>query len=507
MIEIKSNDFLFSEVRTIEAPIAFVELFAANPKNLSKWLVGIKNGKNKFEDIKVKNLMTSSLNVSLDQEGLLLDVVVGKDEHKLLIKKPSMEKGLTFILSDNINFELEGKFLLRDVGEEKTALRVDTRLLKSKHKFHPITSFEIKHFFKKSLENFVKACEKSYATIEKADKDLEAQILYFYQENIKDLQTIIEPLKNDLGEETYEDVQKKLKNLGYSNSQKLQEILNGLFSLIPKEEITIINTKIMETLKNDISILKSLPKDHSTLLSEVNTASKLGLNNIDYIISNILKYLDSNKVVKLQEMLTDLLQKNATEIEGILDEIKNKIPDADLKNLELSIIALLKKDLTGSKTIMDKIVTGNPNFSAQEEKFISNLNNLISKYEADVNTRKDQYYTSLIAASETTLNKFVEELSQISSKVTYESLENTKNNISEITEKTYNTLDNFLDQTTPESLAENQGEFNKKIDDILDRYSKAIKIIDPQLDDQKIQEVKDKISKTVKEKYSSFAKK
>ena len=63
MKNIKTNNQpLIVEDKIINVPPIFAEIFALNPKNLKKWLVGAKNSNKSYEDLKVKDILNTKVN-------------------------------------------------------------------------------------------------------------------------------------------------------------------------------------------------------------------------------------------------------------------------------------------------------------------------------------------------------------------------------------------------------------------------------------------------------------
>ena len=63
MADSKSNKSLVVEERVLNVPVAFVELFAINPLNIKKWLVGLKNSKKSIDDMKIKDILGNKVDV------------------------------------------------------------------------------------------------------------------------------------------------------------------------------------------------------------------------------------------------------------------------------------------------------------------------------------------------------------------------------------------------------------------------------------------------------------
>lgn len=506
MKNIKTNNQpLIVEDKIINVPPIFAEIFALNPKNLKKWLVGAKNSNKSYEDLKVKDILNTKVNAFSNDEAFLLDVTFGNKTHKLYLKKPQKNKGLDFILTEGDKFKIETTLHLTAINDDKCNIHLETTLLESKHSFHPIISFELKYFFKKSLANFVEECEKSYSTFESKEKTVEAEVLNFYQNNVNAFDSLIEPLKNDLGEESYLDIQKKLKTLGMDTSDSINKIFINLVNVIPLEDLSLINNQVIQFIKEHIFVLKGITKkNNAENLKDINTITKLQLDNIKFIVPQILKDINSNKIVEIESQLNSLLENIVKEIEGILEEIKNKIPPQHFKDFEIGFINILKNDLDSTQSLFNKIVSGNAKFTETETKILNGLKESINKVEATVNSRDNQAYISVLSMIEKSLEQLEQDMKTISSNITAEKIESTKALIESTTDSSYKSLTNFLSNMTPENLADNKEVVNQKIEDILDRYTKAIKIISPSIPDEKLSNMREKIKATLTKEYESF---
>lgn len=505
MIKVKFDKPLLIEERTLDIPLSFVEVFALNPANLKKWVVGLKNSKNKFDELKVKDILNTKVNTSIEDNTFLLDVTFGKDTHKLLLKKPTQNTGLDFILTEDDKFKIETNIILTPLGDSQTKIHLETKLLEAKHAFHPITSFEIKYFFRKSLSNFIDECEKNYRTLEAEDKTLETTLFSYYQENLKQARNLIEPLKNDLGPEEYERLQQKLKTLISDSSSQLGQLFASLLTVIPSADIDLINGKILQFIKDHIFILKGITNvSHSEALMNINEVTKLQLENINFLVPKLLKDVDSNKIEEIQMSLTQFLSTTIKDINDIIEEIRSKVPPQHLKNLELGFVNILKTDLDSSKTLLEKFTPNDNSLTEKEKQILSNLKTMVEKYETLINKRDSQAYIATLNMSEASLNKFMESLKAISSNLTAEKIESTKSLISSNTQESYKVMTRILASLTPENLSQNEEIANKKIEDILDRYSKALKIIAPNTPDEKISSIRAEIEKVLKDGYKSF---
>lgn len=506
MNDVKTNEKpLIIEDKVINVPPMFVELFALNPRNLKKWLVGAKNSNKSYEDLKVKDILNTKVNAAVNKEAFLLDVTFGNKTHKLYLKKPKVNKGLDFILTEGDKFKIETTLHLNEINDTKCNIHLETTLLESKHSFHPIISFELKYFFRKSLSNFIEECEKSYSTFQSEEKTVEAEVLNFYQSNINSFNSLIEPLKEDLGEEAFLDIQKKLKTLGMDTSDKVTKIFTNLIEVVPAEDLSLINDKVVQFIKEHIFILKGLTKkSNAENLKNINTITKLQLDNINFIVPQILKDIDSNKIVEIQTQLNDLLSTIVKEIENIIDEIKNKVPPQHFKDLELGFVNILKNDLDSAQSLLGKITSGNANFTDKETQILNGLKTSISKVESTINNRDSQAYVSVLNMVEKSLEQLEQDMKNISSNITVEKIESTKSLIKSTTDTSYKSLTSFLASMTPENLESNRELVNQKIEDILDRYVKAIKIISPSISDDKLSEMREKVKNILKKEYESF---
>lgn len=508
MADSKSNKSLVVEERVLNVPVAFVELFAINPLNIKKWLVGLKNSKKSIDDMKIKDILGTKVDVSVEKEAFLLDVTFGKDTHKLYIKKPTAEnKGLDFILTEGDKFKIETILHLTALDKEKSKINLETKFLEAKSSFHPITSFEIKYFFKKSLDNFIEECEKSYKTFETNEKTIEAGLLSFYQENLKELNNLIDPLKKDLGDETFNDIQNKIKGISVDASDKLSKALETLVSIIPTSDLSLVNDKIIQFVKDHIFVLKNLSeKSHLATLKDLNSVTKLQLDNINFIVPKLLGDIDSEKIVEVEKQLVELLVSIIKDIQDIIEEIRNKIPPQHMKDLEVGFINILRKDLDTSKSILDKIDFGNKALTDKENEILASLKSTLDKYQALVDSKDNKVYTQVLDMSEKALEKLEEEVKTLTTQVTVESIESTKNLVKSTTQGAYKSLSDILLTLTPENLANKEGELNTKIDDILDRYIKAIKLVSPSISDEKLEDIRAKIKDVLKSEYESFCK-
>ncbi len=506
MNDVKTNKQpLIVEDKIINVPPMFAEIFALNPKNLKKWLVGAKNSNKSYEDLKVKDILNTKVNAAVNDEAFLLDVTFGNTTHKLYLKKPQANKGLDFILTEGDKFKIETNLHLTEINDKKCNIHLETTLLESKHSFHPITSFELKYFFRKSLSNFIEECEKSYSTFESEEKTIEAEVLNFYQSNISAFNSLIEPLKNDLGEDSYLDIQKKLKTLGIDTSDKVSKIFTNLIGVIPTEDLSLINDKVIQFIKEHIFILKGITKkNNAENLKDINTVTKLQLDNINFIVPQILKDIDSNKIVEIENQLNDLLTTIVKEIEDILEEIKNKIPPQHFKDFEVGFINILKTDLDSAQSLVDKIISGNAKFTDAETKILNGLKESINKVETTVNNRDNQAYISVLNMIEKSLEQLEQDMKTISSNITADKIESTKTLIKSTTDTSYKSLTSFLSNMTPENLANNKEVVNQKIEEILDRYVKAIKIISPSIPDEKLSNMREKVKTILTKEYESF---
>lgn len=506
MTDLKTNiKPLIVEDKIINVPPMFAELFVANPKNLKKWLVGVKESKKSYEDLKVKDILNTKINTSVNDEAFLLDVTFGDKVHKLYLKKPKLNKGLDFILTEGDKFKIETNLHLTEIDDTKSNIHLEVTLLESKHKFHPITSFELKYFFRKSLSNFIEECEKSYSTFQNEEKTVEAEVLSFYQNNVKAFNDLIEPLKGDLGEESFQNIQKQLKSLGMETSDKISAIFTSLIGIVPLEDISLINDKIIQFIKEHVFVLKGITKkSNAENLKNINTITKLQLDNINFIVPQILKDIDSNKVVELENQLNDLLSTLVKEINSVISEIRSKIPPQHFKNLEIGFINLLKSDLDSAQSFLEKINLGNTNFSEKEKQILTNLKNSISKIETIANNRDDKVYVSVLNMVEKSLVQLESDLKDASANVTAEKIESTKDLIKSSTDSSYKSLTDFLSTITPENLENNKENIYKKIEDILDRYTKAIKIISPSIPEEKLSATREKIKAILIKEYESF---
>lgn len=500
-----SKQPLIVEDRIINVPPLFAELFALNPKNFKKWLVGAKNSSKSYEDLKVKDILNTKVNATVDDEAFLLDITFGNTTHKLYLKKPQANKGLDFILTEGDKFKIETNLHLTAIGDNKCNIHLETTLLESKYRFHPIVSFELKHFFKKSLTNFIEECEKSYSTFESEEKTIEAEVLSFCQNNITAFNSLIEPLKNDLGEDSYLEIQKKLKTLGMDTSDKVTKIFTNLAGVIPSEDLSLINDRIIQFIKEHIFVLKGITKkSNSENLKDISTITKLQLDNINFIVPQILKDIDSSKIVEIENQLSDLLATIVKDIEDIIDEIKNKVPPQHFKDLELGFINILKTDLDSAQSLLDKITSGNATLTAKEAKILSYLKESVAKVETTANNRDNQAYVSVLNMIEKSLDQVEQDMKNISSNITADKIESTKTLIKSTTDTSYKALTSFLSTMTPENLESNKANVDKKIDEILDRYVKAIKIISPSIPDEKLSSMKEKVKELLTKEYDSF---
>ena len=506
MNDVKTNKQpLIIEDKIINVPPMFVELFALNPRNLKKWLVGAKNSNKSYEDLKVKDILNTKINAAVNDEAFLLDVTFGNKTHKLYLKKPEVNKGLDFILTEGDKFKIETNLHLNEINENKCNIHLETTLLESKHSFHPIVSFELKYFFKKSLSNFIEECEKSYSTFQSEEKTVEAEVLSFYQNNLKSFNELIEPIKADLGEESFQDIQKKIKTLGMDTSDKAAKLFTNLIAIVPAEDLSLVNDKVIQFIKEHIFVLKGISKkSNAENLKDINTITKLQLDNINFIVPQILKDIDSNKIVEVENQLNDLLATVVKEIEAIIEEIKNKVPPQHFKDLEVGLVNTLKNDLDSAQSLLKKINLGNASFSEKETKILNNLKESITKIETTVNNRDNQAYISVLNMVEKSLEQLEQDMKNLSSNITAEKIESTKSLIKSTTDTSYKSLTAFLSNMTPENLENNKDIINQKIEEILDRYVKAIKIISPSIADDKLIAMREKVKAVLSKEYESF---
>ena len=506
MNDVKTNKQpLIIEDKIINVPPMFVELFALNPRNLKKWLVGAKNSNKSYEDLKVKDILNTKINAAVNDEAFLLDVTFGNKTHKLYLKKPEVNKGLDFILTEGDKFKIETNLHLNEINENKCNIHLETTLLESKHSFHPIVSFELKYFFKKSLSNFIEECEKSYSTFQSEEKTVEAEVLSFYQNNLKSFNELIEPIKADLGEESFQDIQRKIKTLGMDTSDKATKLFTNLIAIVPAEDLSLVNDKVIQFIKEHIFVLKGISKkSNAENLKDINTITKLQLDNINFIVPQILKDIDSDKIVEVENQLNDLLATVVKEIEAIIEEIKNKVPPQHFKDLEVGFVNTLKNDLDSAQSLLKKINLGNTSFSEKEAKILNNLKESITKIETTVNNRDNQAYISVLNMVEKSLEQLEQDMKNLSSNITAEKIESTKSLIKSTTDSSYKSLTVFLSNMTPENLENNKEIVNQKIEEILDRYVKAIKIISPSIDDDKLTTMREKVKSVLSKEYESF---
>lgn len=505
MNDVKTNKPLIMEDKIVHVPLMFAELFALNPKNLKKWLVGVKKTNKSYGDLKVKDVLNTKISTTINDDAFLLDVTFGNTTHKLYLKKPEANKGIDFILTEGDKFKIETNLHLTEVDDKKCNIHLETTLLESKHSFHPVVSFELKHFFKKSLQNFIEECEKSYDTLESEDKTIEAEVLSFYQSNIFAFNYLLEPLKNDLGEESYQDIQKKLKTLGMETSDKAGKIFANLIGIVPAEDLSLINEKVIQFVKEHVFVLKGLAKkSHAENLKDINAVTKLQLDNINFIVPQILKDIDSNKIVTVENQLNDLLATLVTGLESIIEEVKNKIPPQHFKDLEVGFVNILKTDIGSAQSLMDKIAAGNPSFTDKETKILNCLKESVSKVETTVNNTDNQAYVAVLNMVEKSLEQLEQDMKNVSSNITADKIESTKALIKSTTDTSYKALATFLANLTPENLEANKDAANKKIEDILDRYVKAIKIISPSIPDEKLASMRAKVDSVLTKEYESF---
>ncbi|MCQ8213003.1 hypothetical protein NON08_10765 [Cetobacterium somerae] len=506
MNDVKTNKQpLIIEDKIINVPPMFVELFALNPRNLKKWLVGAKNSNKSYEDLKVKDILNTKVNAAVNDEAFLLDVTFGNKTHKLYLKKPEVNKGLDFILTEGDKFKIETNLHLNEINENKCNIHLETILLESKHSFHPIVSFELKYFFKKSLSNFIEECEKSYSTLQSEEKTVEAEVLNFYQNNLKSFNELIEPIKADLGEESFQDIQRKIKTLGMDTSDKATKLFTNLIAIVPAEDLSLVNDKVIQFIKEHIFVLKGISKkSNAENLKDINTITKLQLDNINFIVPQILKDIDSDKIVEVENQLNDLLATVIKEIEAIIEEIKNKVPPQHFKDLEVGFVNTLKNDLDSAQSLLKKINLGNTSFSEKETKILNNLKESITKIETTVNNRDNQAYISVLNMVEKSLKQLEQDMKNLSSNITAEKIESTKSLIKSTTDSSYKSLTTFLSNMTPENLENNKEIVNQKIEEILDRYVKAIKIISPAISDDKLTNMREKVKIILSKEYESF---
>lgn len=508
MITLDNNKPLFRETSTIDAPLVFTELYAINPSNFPKWIPGIKKAKGSFGDLKVSELLNTKVSVIPEDGGILVDVIIGKDEHKILIKKSTLGNGLEITFNNIENFKIKTDFSLKALTDTSCSLNLETYLLEAKHKFHPILSFEIKMFLRLLLKNFTKCVEESYETIETNDKTIEAEILSFYKENVSQLQALIKPIKDDLGPDVVETLNKDIKTLAYNNSEKFNNVVQILLTSIPKDDLNSIITTIKTTLKNNMLTLKSLTKNtHSGALVNLNSSVKLHIDNCSYVVSTLLKDLPAETVVKFEKAATELLNNNLEELQKIIETIRDRVPAQDVKVLELGIINLMRKDITNYKSVLDKIVSGNSNLSDMENNIIVALKNNLDKYEETINNEANTAYLSSISMSEKAISDFKNSLTKISTNLTPEKIDEIKLTISAKTSNLYNDVNNILKEATPENLAANKDKFDSKVSELLERYEQAAKIIIPNIDSEKLNLLTQKIKETLEKEYDSFSNK
>jgi hypothetical protein len=508
MEKIVSKKPLINESRTIDVPLTFAQLYAINPLNFPKWVVGMKHASKKGQDVKVKDLINTKVDAELQEEGLYVDVIIGKDERSILIKKPTAESGLDFILTEAEKFKIEAVLSLKTLTEESCTAHIEVKLLEAKHKFHPILSFEIKYFFKKSLENFVKESQKAYATLSEKEKAIEAHIIGFYRENVKSLQALIEPLKKDLGEDDYNGIQKELKDLAYDNSETFQSILNTLVSSLPTADLHEAGDKITKTIKDGLDIVHHLSKrSNAVVLADANQVAKSQLEVLKDIVPTVLSSLPTEKIVELQKTIATLLEKNIKTLQDILQNIQSKIPAEDFKTFELGIIKVLKNDLATTKTALDKLTSNNPVLSLEEAEVITNLKKVLEGCETSITDRDTKAYETIFNSLQNLLTKFNANVEETASKVSPENVDKTKALITSATTELFNSLDGILKEATPENLAANKEKFQAKITEILDRYAQAAKLINPELTDEQVNTIKTQIETALTKQYDSFTNK
>ncbi|MGL4862183.1 MAG: hypothetical protein ACRC4T_03545, partial [Cetobacterium sp.] len=239
-------------------------------------------------------------------------------------------------------------------------------------------------------------------------------------------------------------------------------------------------------------------------LKDINTVTKLQLDNINFIVPQILKDIDSNKIVEIENQLNTLLSSIVKEVEGILEEIKNKIPPQHFKDFEVGFINILKTDVDSAQSLFDKIISGNAKFTDSETKILNGLKESINKVETTVNNRDNQAYISVLNMIEKSLEQLEQDMKTISSNITAEKIESTKTLIKSTTDTSYKSLTSFLSNMTPENLANNKEVVNQKIEEILERYIKAIKIISPSTPDEKLSIMREKVKNILTKEYESF---
>ncbi|MGL5662275.1 MAG: hypothetical protein ACRCW8_00605, partial [Cetobacterium sp.] len=306
-------------------------------------------------------------------------------------------------------------------------------------------------------------------------------------------------------EDSYLDIQKKLKTLGMNTSDQVSKIFTNLVSIIPTEDLSLINDKVIQFIKEHIFILKGITKkNNAENLKDINTVTKLQLDNINFIVPQILKDIDSNKIVEIETQLNTLLSSIVKEVEGILEEIKNKIPPQHFKDFEVGFINILKTDVDSAQSLFDKIISGNAEFTDSETKILNGLKESINKVETTVNNRDNQAYISVLNMIEKSLEQLEQDMKTISSNITAEKIESTKTLIKSTTDTSYKSLTSFLSNITPENLANNKEVVNQKIEEILERYIKAIKIISPSTPDEKLSIMREKVKNILTKEYESF---
>lgn len=499
---------LLDEKLTLEVPVLFAELYGLNPMNFQKWIPGAKKAKGKFGDITISELAETKVDITLEEDGLLLDVIVGKDEHKLLIKKPSVEKGVDLILEEVGEFKIEVNFIVTEVDEKRCSLEVIANVLDHKRSFHPIFDFEIKYFLKKAMHNFAEECQESFNTLEAEAKSLEAEILSFYHWNVKQLQTIITPVEKDLGEDFKAEIQAKFKKLSADNAERVQALFQEIIDIIPEDDKNTLVERVTKDIKNCFNTVTHLNlEDHAGTLNNIHSALQMHLETFKYVVPTLLKDISGEKIVEIQREIIEIFQNNLAVISGIIEEIKAKLPPQDIKNIEKALVDLLRKDIDSSKNILGKLSVSEETLDNYEKKVVETLKETLDAYEESLNKDENSHYVKVMNMTEKSMKVMKDELTKLGSEVTEDQIQHAKKVAALDADSIFSAVGDVLKATTPKNIEANKPKFEAKIDEILGRYAQAAKLINPKLEDEKVKEIKDKIEKTLKDEYASFIKK
>lgn len=505
MHKLNSSKPVFFKEKIINLPIAFVDLFILNPTNFKKWIPKIGRSKNKFDEIRIKDILQTRINAKVEDHAFLLDVSFGKETHEIMIKKPTLNSGLDFIITKGDDFKFEANIKLASISKEQTKISVEVHLLEAKHFFHPITSLELKIFFGILLSNFVKECEKNYKVTNPEERTIECFLLSFYTDNLKQFDSLISPIKHDLGEGELKKIEERFKILAFNSYEKLNKILESLGDSLPSINMNLLLIKIAFFIEEHILMIKNIvSSSRAETLNNLNKFTALQLENIEIKVAELLKGVNSKKVKRIEDSLNDFLLSIVTEINDIVKEIKSKIPPQHFKDFELGVLNIVKTDLESTKSLLNKFELSSKVLTENEKNILNNLIETVNKYEDIISKQDTNAFSAVLDMSEKSLDNFVSFLNTTSDNFSVERIEIAKDLAIISTREAYDSLAKTLAKMSPEHLAENEALVDEKISTILERYANIIKIVSPNSTKEKIENMKAKIEKTLKDEYSSF---